>query len=92
MNERNQGILTQPIPTASNTLAQMVKQAEQSAPTTKEQYPPVTEWHLPNKPGMLTKILLRGFKSVDAEHTVTTATYYHAGLDRKIIIYYGYAW
>lgn len=91
MNERNQGILSQPIPTASSILAQMVKQAGPVA-ATKETYPPIKEWHLPNKPGMLTKILLRGFKSVDAEHTVTTATYYHAGLDRKIIIYYGYAW
>jgi len=92
VNTRNQGILTQPMPTVSTTLAQMVKQSAPAPTITKEVYPPVTEWHLPNKPGMLTKILLRGFKSVDAEHTVTTATYYHAGLDRKIIIYYGYAW
>lgn len=91
MDRRNRGILTQPAPTVSNILAQMVKQAE-PAPATKETYPPLKEWHLPNKPGMLTKLLLRGFKSVDAEHTLTTATYYHAGMDHKIIIYYGYAW
>lgn len=89
VNTRSQGILTQPMPTVSSTLAQMVKQSE-PVPTTKEVYPPLKEWHLPNKPGMLTKILLRGFKYQDG--TATTATYYHAELDRTITIYYPFHW